>query len=112
MDTNTARRLPVRKQEQYDRLTITPRAVIDAKTLLALRQEGDGAQSIAERLHVKEMGPADHIRTKHEVKTFVESGDTRAAENRPPGLTGGLAESGETREFVIEQSGIPDRCGA
>jgi hypothetical protein len=53
---------------------------IDAKTLLALRQEGDAAQTIAERLKVKEMGPADHIRTKHEVKAFVESGDANAAE--------------------------------
>ena len=26
------------------------------------------------------MGPADHIRTKHEVKAFVESGDVKAAE--------------------------------
>jgi hypothetical protein len=25
------------------------------------------------------MGPADHIRTKHEVKAFVESGDKDAA---------------------------------
>jgi hypothetical protein len=53
---------------------------IDAKTLLALRQEGDAAQIIAERLKVKEMGPADHIRTKHEVRAFVESGDAKAAE--------------------------------
>ena len=53
---------------------------IDAKTLLALRQEGDAAQVIAERLKVKEMGPADHIRTKHEVKAFLESGDAKAAE--------------------------------
>ena len=27
------------------------------------------------------MGPADHIRTQHEVKAFVESGDAKAAEN-------------------------------
>ena len=53
---------------------------IDAKTLLALRQEGDAAQIIAERLKVKEMGPADHIRTKHEVRAFMESGDAKAAE--------------------------------
>ena len=53
---------------------------IDAKTLLALRQEGDAAQIIAERLKVKEMGPADHIRTKHEVKAFVEAlSDERTA---------------------------------
>jgi hypothetical protein len=53
---------------------------IDAKTLLALRQDSDAVRLIAERLKVKEMGPADHIRTKHEVKTFVESGDAKAAE--------------------------------
>jgi hypothetical protein len=53
---------------------------IDAKTLLAIRQEGDAAQTIAERLKVKEMGPADHIRTKHEVRAFMESGDAKAAE--------------------------------
>jgi|GEM_PF-3391145 len=29
----------------------------------------------------KEMGPSDHIRTKHEVKAFVESGDVKAAES-------------------------------
>jgi hypothetical protein len=56
------------------------RSDIDAKTLLALRQEGDAAQIIAERLKVKEMGPADHIRTKHEVRAFMESGDAKAAE--------------------------------
>ena len=53
---------------------------IDAETLLALRQEGDATQIIAERLKVKEMGPADHIRTKHEVKAFLESADAKAAE--------------------------------
>lgn len=26
------------------------------------------------------MGPADHIRTKHEVKAFVETGEAQAAE--------------------------------
>ena len=45
---------------------------IDAETLLALRQEGDATQIIAERLKVKEMGPAYHIRTKHEVKAAEE----------------------------------------
>ena len=34
----------------------------------------DAVRLITERLRVKEMGPADHIRTKHEVKAFVESG--------------------------------------
>ena len=53
---------------------------ITVQTLLALRKEEDAVRLITERLRVKEMGPADHIRTKHEVKAFVESGDTKAAE--------------------------------
>lgn len=35
---------------------------------------------ISEKLKVKEMGPADHIRTKHEVKAFIESGERASAE--------------------------------
>ena len=53
---------------------------LSVQTLLALRQENDALRVITERLRVKEMGPADHIRTKHEVKAFVESGDTTIAE--------------------------------
>jgi hypothetical protein len=37
---------------------------------------------ITERLKVKQMGPADHIRTKHEVKAFIEStNDMKEAES-------------------------------
>jgi hypothetical protein len=54
---------------------------LSVATLCALRLENDAVRVIAERLKVKEMGPADHIRTKHEVKAFVESGDLRAAED-------------------------------
>jgi hypothetical protein len=53
---------------------------IDVKTLLALRREADAVRLITERLKVKEMGPADHIRTKHEVKAFIESGNADNAE--------------------------------
>jgi hypothetical protein len=53
---------------------------ITVQTLLALRKEEDAVRLITERLRVKEMGPADHIRTKHEVKAFVESGDAGIAE--------------------------------
>lgn len=53
---------------------------LNVATLLALRQENDAIRVITERLLVREMGPADHIRTKHEVKAFVESGDVKAAE--------------------------------
>jgi len=53
---------------------------LTVQTLLALRKEDDAVRLITERLRVKEMGPADHIRTKHEVKAFVETGDTNLAE--------------------------------
>ena len=49
--------------------------------LLALRKENDALQVISEYLKVKEMGPSDHIRTKHEAKAFIETGDVKAAEN-------------------------------
>ena len=51
------------------------------KTLLALRLENDAVWLITERLGVQEMGPADHIRTKHEVKALVEkAGSVKGAE--------------------------------
>ncbi|HEY0967887.1 MAG TPA: hypothetical protein VGD88_10900 [Opitutaceae bacterium] len=53
---------------------------ITVQTLLALRKEEDAVRLITERLRVKEMGPADHIRTKHEVKMFIESGTASEAE--------------------------------
>lgn len=52
---------------------------LTVQTLLALRKEDDAVRLITERLRVKEMGPADHIRTKHEVKAFIESGSESAA---------------------------------
>ena len=54
---------------------------VTVQSLLALRKENDAVRLITERLRVKEMGPADHIRTKHEVKTFVTSGDHAMAES-------------------------------
>ncbi len=53
---------------------------VTVETLLALRQESDALRLITEKLRVKEMEPADHIRTKHEVKVFVDAGDTKTAE--------------------------------
>lgn len=56
-----------------------PSQEITVETLLALRKENDAVRLITERLRVKEMGPADHIRTKHEVKLFIESGNATSA---------------------------------
>ena len=53
---------------------------ITVQTLLALRQEEDAVRLITERLRVKEMGPADHIRTKHEVRDFLRAGGTNRTE--------------------------------
>jgi hypothetical protein len=56
----------------------TPELTVQA--LMALRKESDAVRVITERLKVKEMGPADHIRTKHEVKAFVQGGAAAEAE--------------------------------
>ena len=55
---------------------------LTAANLIALRTQPDALKIITERLKVRQMGPADHIRTKHEVKAFIESnGDLKAAES-------------------------------
>jgi hypothetical protein len=51
-----------------------------ADDLIAWRAEEDPVRFISEKLHVKDMGPADHIRTKHEVKSFIGSGERSVAE--------------------------------
>lgn len=54
---------------------------LTAANFIALRTQPDALKIITERLMVKQMGPADHIRTKHEVKAFIESlGDVKEAE--------------------------------
>lgn len=53
---------------------------VGVNILVALRREKDAVRLITEKLRVKEMGPADHIRTKYEVKAFVKSGDATNAE--------------------------------
>jgi len=55
------------------------KSAVSPATLAELRNEPESVRLIAERLKVKEMGPADHIRTKHEIKAFVESGTVTAA---------------------------------
>jgi hypothetical protein len=52
-----------------------------ARDLIALRNTPEALKVITEKLRVRDMGPADHIRTKHEVKAFLEAaGDATEAE--------------------------------
>ena len=68
---------------------------VTVATLLALRNEPDALRRITDKLGVQEMGPADHIRTKHEVKNFLDLGSEtsakdllrRASERRKVGLS-------------------------
>ena len=79
---------------------------LTVQTLMALRKETDAVRVITDRLKVKEMGPADHIRTKHEVKAFVESGSEqvagsllqRAAARREVGLKIAIAQKRGLRQ--------------
>ncbi len=50
--------------------------------MVALRKEQgiEALKTITDRLRVYDMGPADHIYTKHEVKAFLETGDVKAVE--------------------------------
>ncbi len=57
------------------------RPAVTAPALLALRDEPDALARITALLRVREMGPADHVRTKHEVRELLVNGDPRAAEN-------------------------------
>lgn len=52
---------------------------INEQTLADLRLQEDAIRLIGEKLRLKEMGPADHIRTKHEIKAYVDSGSNEAA---------------------------------
>jgi hypothetical protein len=54
---------------------------VTAQALLALRDEPDALARITALLRVREMGPADHLRTKHEVRELLVNGDLRVAEN-------------------------------
>jgi hypothetical protein len=51
-----------------------PSQQVTPEQLMALRTGPDPLRSISELLQLKKMGPADHIRTKHEIKTFLETG--------------------------------------
>ena len=53
---------------------------ITEETLASLRLKEDPVRIISEKLGVKQMGPADHIRTKHDIKAYVESGKLEDAQ--------------------------------
>lgn len=57
-------------------------STITAATVVALRTQPEALRIITEKLRVKAMGPADHIRTKHEVKEFLETGGDLAVAER------------------------------
>ena len=58
-----------------------PTPELSAKAMLTLRTETEALKIITAQLKVREMGPADHIRTKHEVKAWLETkGDLKEAE--------------------------------
>lgn len=44
-----------------------------ADQLVALSAAAGSLKLLTDRLGVQDMGPADHIRTKHEVKAFIET---------------------------------------
>ena len=45
---------------------------LSAPNLIALRTQPDALKIITERLKVKQMGPADHIRTKLDLRSRAE----------------------------------------
>jgi hypothetical protein len=54
---------------------------LNAAQMVALRTDREALKVITDRLHVHQMGSADHIKTKHEVKQWLESaGDQREAQ--------------------------------
>ena len=59
---------------------MNPNEDIDLPTLLSLQKEQgiEALKTITDRLRGQDMGPADHIETKHEVKAFLISGDAKA----------------------------------
>lgn len=80
--------------------------------MVALRAQPDALKVITGRLRVKEMGPADHIRTKHEVKAFVETGGNvseaeaiivRARARRELQQTQSIAEKMSERQNTVRR---------
>lgn len=57
-------------------------STLTAATVVSLRNEPEALRVITEKLGVKAMGPADHIRTKHEVKAFLAAGGDLAEAER------------------------------
>lgn len=84
---------------------------ITVQALLALRRESDALRVITEKLRVKEMGPADHIRTKHEVKVFVESGDATTAEALIKQANERIANQQSVASRITEQQARGQRMG-
>jgi hypothetical protein len=52
---------------------------IDAQDLAALRTKPEALSVITALLGIEEMGPADRLRTKDEVKDYIDSGNSDEA---------------------------------
>ena len=75
---------------------------ISEGTLAWLRmQQGDCVPIMTAILGVAEMGPADHLRTRDEVRDYVESGDVGAAR--------ALIQHAKARRELWRQTPKPDR---
>lgn len=61
-------------------MSTLPPSEITVPLLESLRRDADPLRTITALLRVHDMGPADHIRTKHEVRDYLRTGDPRAAD--------------------------------
>lgn len=62
-------------------MSANPIFELNGAAIVALRSEPEALKAITAQLQLNKMGPADHIRTKHEVKAWIETqGDVKEAE--------------------------------
>lgn len=56
-----------------------PTSPVSIEELIQLSAQPEALARISDLLRVKQMGPADHIRTKHEIKEFVQAASSESA---------------------------------
>ncbi len=75
-----------------------------AADMIALRDEAEALKIITEKLRVKEMGPADWIKTKHEVKAWLETSGNLAEAEAIVTRAGARRELWETQSITQKMS--------